>query len=60
LLKHLKTKAAAVFLRRRLKLVEKPISSKKPRRIPATHGGKKVKSVISGDMGLGNDISHDG
>jgi len=24
------------------------------------HGGKKVKSVISGDMCLGNDTSHDG
>jgi len=32
---------------------------KKLLRIPATNGGKKVKSVISGDMCLGNDTSHD-
>jgi len=40
-------------------LVEKLYYFGKACRISATHGGNKVKSVISGDMRLGNDTSHD-
>jgi len=41
-------------------LVENYFTKEKLRRISATHGGNKVKSVISGDMRLRNDTSHDG
>jgi len=54
----------AVFTAR-LSLSKNYITKEKLRRISTTHGGtthggNKVKSVISGDMRLGNDTSHDG
>ncbi len=35
-------------------------TTKKLRRISATNGGNKVKSVIYGGVYVGNDTSHDG
>ncbi len=35
-------------------------TAKKLRRISATNGGNKVKSVIYGGVYVGNDTSHDG
>ncbi len=45
---------------RALSLSKNLFTAKKLRRISATNGGKKAKSVISGGVYVGNDTSHDG